>query len=87
MMFPCYIHHWDEREYFKRAVPHAEEDPKVAGVKAGRNACDAPQQSSRPFAVRTTETYHAFGVFCFPESSDSSFFLAYCMVAETEEPV
>jgi len=42
MMSQCYTHHWDEIEYFKLAVPHAEKDPKVAGVKAGCNGCHAP---------------------------------------------
>ena len=35
MMSQAYTHHWDEIEYFKLAVPHAEKDPVVAGVKAG----------------------------------------------------
>jgi nitrate/TMAO reductase-like tetraheme cytochrome c subunit len=42
MMSQCYPHDWDEIEYFKLAVPHAEKDPKVAGVKAGCNGCHAP---------------------------------------------
>lgn len=42
MMSQCYTHHWDEIEYFKLAVPHADRDPKVAGVKAGCNGCHAP---------------------------------------------
>jgi hypothetical protein len=42
MMSQAYTHHWDEIEYFKLAVPHAEKDPKVAGVKAGCNGCHAP---------------------------------------------
>ena len=42
MMSQAYVHHWDEIEYFKLAVPHAEKDPKVAGVKAGCNGCHAP---------------------------------------------
>ena len=42
MMSQCYTHHWDEIEYFRLAVPHAEKDPKVAGVKAGCNGCHAP---------------------------------------------
>jgi hypothetical protein len=42
MMSQCYPHAWDEIEYFKLAVPHAEKDPKVAGVKAGCNGCHAP---------------------------------------------
>jgi len=42
MMSQAYTHHWDEIEYFKLAVPHAEKDTKVAGVKAGCNGCHAP---------------------------------------------
>jgi hypothetical protein len=42
MMSQAYIHHWDEIEYFKLAVPHAERKPKVAGVKDGCNGCHAP---------------------------------------------
>jgi len=42
MMSQAYTHHWDEIEYFKLAVPHAEKDTMVAGVKAGCNGCHAP---------------------------------------------
>ena len=42
MMSQAYVHHWDEIEYFKLAVPHAEKDPKVADVKAGCNGCHTP---------------------------------------------
>ncbi len=42
MMSQAYTHHWDEIEYFKLAVPHAEKDGVVAGVKAGCNGCHAP---------------------------------------------
>ncbi len=42
MMSQAYTHHWDEVEYFKLAVPHAEKDKMVAGVKAGCNGCHAP---------------------------------------------
>lgn len=42
MMSQSYTHHWDEIEYFELAVPHAERDPMVAGVKAGCNGCHAP---------------------------------------------
>jgi len=42
MMSQAYTHHWDEIEYFKLAVPHAEKDSVVAGVKAGCNGCHAP---------------------------------------------
>ncbi len=42
MMSQAYTHKWDEVEYFKLAVPHAEKDEKVAGVKAGCNGCHAP---------------------------------------------
>ena len=37
MMSQAYTHHWDEIEYFKLAVPQAEKDSVVAGVKAGCN--------------------------------------------------
>src|SRR4030065_542484 len=42
MMSQAYTHHWDEIEYFKLAVPHAEKDQMVAGVKAGCNGCHTP---------------------------------------------
>ncbi len=42
MMSQAYTHKWDEVEYFKLAVPHAEKDPVVAGVKAGCNGCHTP---------------------------------------------
>lgn len=42
MMSQSFTHHWDEIEYFELAVPHAEKEPKVAGVKAGCNGCHAP---------------------------------------------
>ncbi len=42
MMSQAYVHHWDEIEYFELAIPHAEKDEKVAGVKAGCNGCHAP---------------------------------------------
>jgi hypothetical protein len=42
MMSQAYTHHWDEIEYFKLALPHAEQNPKVAGIKAGCNGCHAP---------------------------------------------
>lgn len=42
MMSQAYTHHWDEIEYFKLAVPHAEKDEVVAGVKTGCNGCHAP---------------------------------------------
>ncbi len=42
MMSQAYTHHWDEIEYFKLAVPHAEKDEKVAEVKAGCNGCHSP---------------------------------------------
>jgi hypothetical protein len=42
MMSQAYTHPWDEIEYFKLAVPHAEKDSVVAGVKAGCNGCHAP---------------------------------------------
>jgi hypothetical protein len=42
MMSQAYVHHWDEIEYFKLAVPHADKDEKVAEVKAGCNGCHSP---------------------------------------------
>ncbi|MFC1731292.1 multiheme c-type cytochrome [candidate division KSB1 bacterium] len=42
MMSQAYTHHWDEIEYFKLAVPHADRKPMVAGVKAGCNGCHTP---------------------------------------------
>ncbi len=42
MMSQSYTHRWDEIEYFKLAVPHAEKDSVVAGVKAGCNGCHSP---------------------------------------------
>lgn len=42
MMSQCYTHEWDEIEYFKLAIPHAEKEPRVAGVKDGCNGCHAP---------------------------------------------
>ncbi len=42
MMSQAYTHHWDEIEYFKLAVPHADKDPMVADVKAGCNGCHSP---------------------------------------------
>jgi len=42
MMSQAYTHHWDEIEYFKLAVPQAEKDQMVAGVKAGCNGCHSP---------------------------------------------
>lgn len=42
MMSQAYTHHWDEIEYFKLAIPHADKDDKVAEVKAGCNGCHAP---------------------------------------------
>ncbi len=42
MMSESFTHHWDEIEYFKLAVPHAEKDEVVAGVKAGCNGCHSP---------------------------------------------
>ncbi|MFZ1291755.1 MAG: multiheme c-type cytochrome [Melioribacteraceae bacterium] len=42
MMSKSYTHHWDEIEYFKLAIPHAEKDEKVAEVRDGCNGCHAP---------------------------------------------
>jgi hypothetical protein len=40
MMSQAYTHSWDGIEYFQLAIPHAEKDPKVAGVKAGCHGID-----------------------------------------------
>lgn len=42
MMSQAYTHEWDEIEYFKLAIPHAQKDEKVAEVKAGCNGCHTP---------------------------------------------
>lgn len=42
MMSQAYTHEWDEVEYFKLAVPHADRDEKVAAVKHECNGCHAP---------------------------------------------
>lgn len=42
LMSMAYTHEWDEIEYFKLAVPHAEKDEKVSEVKAGCNGCHSP---------------------------------------------
>jgi len=42
MMSKAYTHHWDEIEYFKLAVPHAEKDPKMVDAQEGCNGCHAP---------------------------------------------
>lgn len=42
MMSQAYTHHWDEIEYFKLAVPHAERNEMVAEVKDGCNGCHTP---------------------------------------------
>ena len=42
MMSQAYTHSWDEIEYFELAIPHAEKDEAVAGVKASCNGCHAP---------------------------------------------
>ena len=42
MMSQAYAHHWDEIEYSKHAIPDAEKDPKMAGVKTGCDGCQAP---------------------------------------------
>jgi hypothetical protein len=42
MMSQCFVHEWDEIEYFELALPHALKEEKVAGVKAGCNGCHAP---------------------------------------------
>lgn len=42
MMSQAYIHEWDEIEYFNLALPHADRDPSMEGVRAGCNGCHAP---------------------------------------------
>jgi len=42
MMSKAYTHHWDEIEYFKLAVPHAEVDKSMDDVQAGCNGCHTP---------------------------------------------
>ncbi len=42
MMSQSYTHHWDEIEYFQLAVPHADKEPKLKGIKADCNGCHAP---------------------------------------------
>ncbi len=42
MMSQSFTHGWDEVEYFKLALPHAEKLAKVAGVKAGCIGCHSP---------------------------------------------
>jgi len=42
MMAKAYVHHWDEIEYFKLAVPHSEKDPKMKEAQEGCNGCHAP---------------------------------------------
>jgi hypothetical protein len=42
LMSQSYVHAWDEIEYFELALPHANAEPKVAGIKAGCNGCHAP---------------------------------------------
>lgn len=42
MMSQAYVHHWDEIEYFKLAVPHSNKVEKLAGIKADCNGCHAP---------------------------------------------
>ncbi len=42
MMSQAFSHAWDEIEYFKLAIPHAEKEEKVAEVKAGCNGCHSP---------------------------------------------
>lgn len=41
-MSQSFTHDWDEIEYFKLALPHAEKDEVVAEVKAGCNGCHSP---------------------------------------------
>jgi hypothetical protein len=42
LMSQAYTHHWDEIEYFKLAVPHAERDSSYDHVQAGCNGCHTP---------------------------------------------
>lgn len=42
MMSQAYTHHWDEIEYFKLAVAHAEADPAMKDAVDGCNGCHTP---------------------------------------------
>lgn len=42
MMSDAYDHHWDEIEYFKLAVAHAEQDSAMKQVHEGCNGCHTP---------------------------------------------
>ena len=42
MMSQAYTHHWDEIEYFKLAVAHAEADPTMEDAVDGCNGCHTP---------------------------------------------
>jgi hypothetical protein len=42
LMSQSFTHPWDEIEYFELALPHALQEEKVAGIKAGCNGCHAP---------------------------------------------
>ncbi len=42
LMSQSFTHEWDQIEYFKLALPHAEKLEKVSGVKAGCIACHSP---------------------------------------------
>ncbi len=42
MMSQAYTHEWDEIEYFKLAVPHAEKDKKFKEAQEGCNGCHTP---------------------------------------------
>ena len=42
MMSQAYTHHWDEIEYFKLAVAHAEAKPEFKEVVDGCNGCHTP---------------------------------------------
>lgn len=42
LMSQCFVHHWDEIEYFELALPHARQVEKVAGIEAGCNGCHSP---------------------------------------------
>jgi hypothetical protein len=42
MMSQCFVHEWDDVEYFQLALPQALELEKVSGVKSGCVACHGP---------------------------------------------
>lgn len=42
MMSKAYVHHWDEIEYFKLALPHAKIDENMADNQRNCNGCHSP---------------------------------------------